>query len=91
LTGSLTPLTLVGPNGLSWKYPSTNLRVCSLIAIEPVGASACIREARFAVCPIGVYSVCPSPVAIERTTTSPVFTPTRASIGRFPPLRNLAE
>ena len=33
-----------------------NLYTCSLIAIDPVGATTCIREARFAVCPIGVYS-----------------------------------
>jgi hypothetical protein len=32
-------------------------RVCSVIAIEPVGAITCMREARLAVCPIGVYSV----------------------------------
>jgi hypothetical protein len=67
------------------------LRVCSLTAIDPVGARACIREARLVVCPMGVYSVCPAPVVIERTTTSPVFTPTRPSIGRFPAARNLAE
>jgi hypothetical protein len=34
---------------LSAKYPSTSLRVGSLIAIDPVGASACILDARFVV------------------------------------------
>ena len=53
-------------------------------AIDPAGAVVCSRDARFAVCPIGVYSVCPSPVEIERTTTSPVFTPTRACSGNRP-------
>ena len=84
-------MTLVGPSALSWKYPSTNLRVCSLIAIDLVGATACIRDARLAVWPMGVYSVWPSPVVIERTTTSPVFTPMRASIGIPPSAITLAE
>jgi hypothetical protein len=36
------------------------------------------------VCPTGAYSVCASPVLIERVTTSPVVAPMRASKG-FPP------
>ncbi|HUA35507.1 MAG TPA: hypothetical protein VMA09_17995 [Candidatus Binataceae bacterium] len=76
---------------MSWKYPSTSLLVCSLIAIEPVGATACIRDARLVVCPIGVYSTWPLPVEIERTTTSPVFAPMRASIGLPPSATSLAE
>src|SRR5208337_2676047 len=90
-TAPLTPLTLVGPSRLSVKYHSQSLAVDSAAAIEPTGASVCIREARLLVWPIGVYSVCPSPVAIERTTTSPVFTPTRASSDRLPASRNREE
>jgi hypothetical protein len=37
-------LTSHGPSGLKVKYPSQNLRVYS-VAIESVGASACIRAA----------------------------------------------
>src|SRR6185437_2064555 len=59
------------------------------MTMDPVGATACIREARLVVCPMGVYSVCPAPVLIERTTTSPVFTPTRPSIGIPPSAINL--
>jgi hypothetical protein len=91
LTGSLMPLTLVGPIGLRAKYPSTSLRVASLIAIDPVGATACIRAARFAVCPIGVYSTWPPPVEIERITTSPVVAPMRASIGIPPSATSFVE
>src|SRR6266851_3619102 len=58
---------------------------------EPIGASTCIRAARLAVCPIGVYSVCASPVWIKRTTTSPVFTPTRACSGNLPSCRMRSE
>ncbi len=47
--------------------------VCSVMTIEPVGASVCIRAARLIEWPIGVYSVCASSVRIERTTTSPVL------------------
>jgi hypothetical protein len=36
------------------------------IAIEPIGASTCIRAARLVECPIGVYSACSSPVWIDR-------------------------
>ena len=50
------------------------------------GAAVCIRAARLVTCPTGVYSVWP-PVSIDRTTTSPVFTPTRASTGIFPSAR----
>jgi hypothetical protein len=50
------PLTLVGPIDLSWKYPSTSFRVASLTTTEPDLATACIRETRFVVCPIGSYS-----------------------------------
>ena len=41
---------------------------------SPVSAS---RDARLVEWPIGVYSVCASSVSIDRTTTSPVFTPIR--------------
>src|SRR5712692_2125900 len=59
--------------------------------MDPVGATACIREARLVVCPIGVYSTWPTPVVIERTTTSPVFAPTRASIGIPPSATTFVE
>jgi hypothetical protein len=75
--GSRT-LTLVGPSGLTLKNPSHSLRAAAQTASEPVGASACIREAKLVEWPIGAYSAWPSPIAIERTTTSPVFTPTQA-------------
>lgn len=91
LTASLTPLTLVRPSGLKVKYPSQSLRIASVTAIGPGGASACIRAAKPVEWPIGVYSTWPSPVAIERTTTSPVFTPTRASIGRLPAALSFVE
>src|SRR5215472_15578812 len=89
--GSVTPLTLVGPNVLKVKYPSQSFLTGSVAAIDPVGATACIRAARPVECPIGAYSTLPWPVAIERTTTSPVFTPTRASTGRLPATRSFAE
>ena len=73
------------PQRLELKYPAQSFCVVSVTAIDPVGASVCIREARLVECPIGVYSVCASPVLIERTTASPVLTPTRASSGGFPP------
>jgi hypothetical protein len=47
------------------------------IAIDPIGASTCIRAARLVECPIGVYWACASPVRIDSTTASPVFAPTR--------------
>jgi hypothetical protein len=52
----------VGPSGRKLKYPSHSFLVVSLTAIDPVGATACTRAARFAVCPTGAYSVCASPV-----------------------------
>jgi hypothetical protein len=36
--------------------PMASRRLFSLTPMAPVGATACIREARLAVCPIGVYS-----------------------------------
>src|SRR5437868_2376542 len=42
--------------------------------MKPTGASVCNREARLAVCPIGVYSTFP-PVSTERTTTSAGINP----------------
>jgi hypothetical protein len=36
------------------------------MAIEPAGATVCMREARLAVCPIGVYSTFP-PASTVRT------------------------
>jgi hypothetical protein len=91
LTGSLTPLTLVGPSALNAKYPAQSFSVVSVTAIEPVGAMVCIRDARLVECPIGVYSVCASPVLIERTTVSPVLMPTRTSSGGLPASRSFAE
>ena len=32
---SVTPLTVVGPRSLNWKYPSVSLWVCSLTMIDP--------------------------------------------------------
>src|SRR5216684_9330896 len=48
------------------------------ITMPPAGATVCIRAARLAACPTGVYSVCP-PVWIMRRTTSPVLIPIRTS------------
>ena len=50
-----------------------------------------MRDARLVVWPIGVYSVCPPPVEIERTTTSPVFTPTRHCSGLPPSATSCVE
>ncbi len=65
------------------KGPSTSLRVASAITVEPGFAGDCIRDARFAVWPIDVYSTRPLPVAIDRTT-SPLFAPTRICRGARP-------
>jgi hypothetical protein len=54
--GSLTPLTVVGPNDLKAKYPSHSPCVRCVAAIDPIGARACIRAARPVEWPIGVYS-----------------------------------
>ncbi|HEY2523499.1 MAG TPA: hypothetical protein VGI29_00460 [Candidatus Binataceae bacterium] len=61
-----------------------------MIAIEPLGATVCIRAARLVVCPIGVYSTLPPPVEIDRTTTSPELTPTRISSGARPAASSLS-
>src|ERR1039458_3302409 len=53
----------------------------SVIRHTQVGASACIREARLVVCPIGVYSTCPPPVAIERTSRTTFELPTGSCQG----------
>jgi hypothetical protein len=61
-----------------------------VIAIEPIGASACMRAARLVECPTGTYSAC-APVLTERITTSPLFAPTRAWIGWRASARNRSE
>ena len=79
------------PSDLKTKYPSHSFRTCSVAAIELTGASACIRAATPVEGPTGAYSVRPSPVVIDLTTTSPVFTPTRAWIGTRPSVRMRSE
>ena len=75
LTGSLTPLTLVGPSGLNVKYPSPSLRAASLIAIDP-GCRGLHPRRQVDQMPdrsvLGVRVVRSRSIG---TTTSPVFTP----------------
>jgi hypothetical protein len=73
------------------QQPSTNLRAVALMTIEPGAARVCKRAARLVEWPIGVYSVCVSSVCSVRTTTSPVFTPTRIQIGACPRSRRVSE
>src|SRR5712692_6075000 len=56
--------------------------------MDPAFAKPSIREAKPVECPIGVYSVRRSSLRMERSTTSPVFTPTRISTGARPVSRS---